>query len=93
MQKILTSSNLATVLSELTIRGVEMLAKYWTDQVQTFKRVSKLMLMFTQAATKCMAKHLDEHGLSYEHMLEHYKIAQLNDEYKQWLIKVCRYFT
>ena len=62
-----------------------MLAKNCTDQVQTFKRVSKLMLMFKQAATKCMAKHLDEHGLSYKHMLEHYKIAQSNDEYKQWL--------
>ena len=69
MEQIFTSSSLASVLSELTIRGVEMLSKTWTAQVQTFRRVSKLLLMFKQAATKCMAEHLDEHGLSYEQLL------------------------
>jgi len=88
MEQIFTSSSLARVLSELTIRGVEKLAQTWTLQVQTFKRVSKLLLKFGQAATKCMAKRLDEHGLSYEHMLEQYKLARSNDEYKQWLQSV-----
>ena len=85
MEQIFTSSSLATVLSELTIRGVEMLAKTWTMQVQIFKRVSKLLLLLKQAATKCMAKRLDERGLSYEHMLGQYKIIKSNDEYIQWL--------
>ena len=85
MEQIFTPSSLATVLSELTIRGVEMLAKTWTIQVQTFKRVSKLLLLFKQAATKCMAKRLDERGLSYEHMLGQYKIIKSNDAYIQWL--------
>ena len=67
------------MFSELTIRGVEMLAKTWTRQVQIFKRVSKLLLLFKQAATKCMAKRLDEHGLSYEHMLGQYKIIKSNE--------------
>jgi len=40
--------------------------------------------MSKQVATKYMAKRLEEHG-SYKHMLEHYKIAQSNDEYIQWL--------
>ena len=30
-----------------------------------------------------MAKRLDEHGLSYEHMMEQYKLAKSNDEYIQ----------
>ena len=85
MEQIFTASSLAGILSELTIRGVDKLARTWTLQVQTFKRVSKLLLMFKQAATKCMAKRLDEHGLSYEHMLEQYKSVKSNDEYVQWL--------
>ena len=85
MEKIFTGSSLASILSELTIRGVDMLAKTCTLQVQTFKRVSKLLLMFRQAATKCMAKRLDERGLSYKHMLEQYKSVKSNDEYVQWL--------
>ena len=69
-------SSLASVLSELTIRGVEKLAQTWIVQVQTFKRVSKLLHKLKQAATKCMAKRLDEHGLLYEYMLEQYKLAK-----------------
>jgi len=67
MEQIFTASSLALVLSELTIRGVEKLAQTWTLQVQTFKRVSKLLLKFKQATTKCMAKRLDEY------MFEQYK--------------------
>ena len=85
MEQIFTSSSLATVLSELTSRGVEMLANAWTMQVQAFKRVSKLLVLFKQAATKYMAKHLDERGLSYEHMLGQYKTIKSNDVYLQWL--------
>ena len=35
-----------------------------------------------------MAKCLDEHGLSYEHMLEQCKLAKSNDEYIKWLQSV-----
>ena len=56
MEQIFTASSLAGILSELTIRGVDKLARTWTLQVQTFKRVSKLLLMFKQAATKYIAK-------------------------------------
>ena len=69
MEQIFTTSSLASVLSELTIWGVEMPPKTWTAQVQTFRRVSKLLLMFKLAATKRTAEHLYEHGLSYEHLL------------------------
>jgi len=38
MEQIFNSSSLVTVLSELTTKGVDTLAKTLTVQVQTFKR-------------------------------------------------------
>ena len=74
------------MLSELTIRGLEKLAQTWTLQVQTFKRVSKLLLKLQLSvwlnAWMNMACHMNIR------MLEQYKLAKSNDEYIQWLQSV-----
>ena len=84
MVKLYTTTPLASLLSNMTVRNVQQMCNIWNENMQVYNKVQNLVVQFKQDFTKQMAEWLDKLGFIYMYIKEQYE-ASTDDEFSQWL--------